>query len=309
VNKHNLVLSFITILILTVTGCSLQTGQVVGTSAPQSQIPQPGSICRGSDLSPLGVLRSTDHGRTWTSLGNACIKDLHILPADPTPSFGNGRIMLFVVDLSNLNKPTPQSIYSTTSVDGLNFDAPRPVYTQPNTMVDPFILRLADGSFRMYVPSDPEGTISAVSRDGLTFSREAGLRLTGGGSGMPGALLLPDGQVRLFLSGDGIWSMISNDGLNFTKENGFRIPGPANSIVDNPEPIRLADGSYLMLYQVHDKKLENLLPWERDEIHLATSTDGYDWNPNPAILGYGGTSCVVEVSDGTLYIYYGTKPR
>jgi hypothetical protein len=60
-----------------------------------------------------------------------------------------------------------------------------------------------------------------------------------------------------------------------------------------------------MLYQVHDRALEALPPWERDEIHLATSPDGFDWTTNPTIIGYGGTSCVVEAADGTLYLYYG----
>jgi hypothetical protein len=43
------------------------------------------------------------------------------------------------------------------------------------------------------------------------------------------------------------------------------------------------------------------------EIHLATSADGFNWTPDPTIIGYGGTSCVVEAPDGTLYIYYGAE--
>ena len=44
--------------------------------------------------------------------------------------------------------------------------------------------------------------------------------------------------------------------------------------------------------------------WEHTEIHLATSADGFNWTTNPTVIGYGGTSCVIEMQDGTLYIYY-----
>jgi hypothetical protein len=270
--------------------------------------------CSEAEQSPLGVLRSTDHGATWTSLGNACLHGSnHILSADPTPLVVNGSIVLYFLDLKTLsNDPaitTPRIIYRAASVDGVNFDQPQPVYTEPRNIVDPFVLAMPDSSFRMYVPSDQEGgIISAVSSDGLVFTLEEGVRSRDGG--MPGALLLPDGQVRMFLAGgnegqDGIYSKISSDGLNFTTEPGVRIPAPANSITDNPEPIQLADGSYLMLYQIHDKKYEGLPPWEHTEIYLATSTDGFTWTTNPTIIGYGGTSCVVEGADGTLYLYYG----
>lgn len=87
----------------------------------------------------------------------------------------------------------------------------------------------------------------------------------------------------------------------------MRIPSPPKSITDNPEPVRLGDGSYLMLFSIHDKKYEGLLPWEHTEIRLATSPDGFEWTVNPTILGYVGTSCVVEMPDGTLYIYYGNR--
>ncbi len=39
-------------------------------------------------------------------------------------------------------------------------------------------------------------------------------------------------------------------------------------------------------------------------MHLATSTDGYTWTTNSTVIGLGGTSCVVETADGTLWIYY-----
>jgi hypothetical protein len=270
-----------------------------------------GASCPGP-LSPLGVLRSTDHGATWTSLGNACLNGSTIEAVDPTAIAVNGSIALYALDMATLTNDhsttTERVIYRATTVDGVNFGTPQPAFTQYHDMVDPSIVRMPNGSFRMYVPVDQEGIISASSSDGLVFTREDGVRTSNGG--MPGALLLPDNRVRLFLAGgnegqEGIYSMISSDGLNFTTEGGVRIPSPVDSITDNPQPIRLANGSFLMLYQIHEKKYEGLPPWQHTEIHLATSTDALNWTTNPTIIGYGGTSCVIEAADGTMYLYYG----
>ena len=81
---------------------------------------------------------------------------------------------------------------------------------------------------------------------------------------------------------------------------------PGYLYINNPEPIRLMDGNYLMLYQIQDAQHKGRPDWMA-EMHLATSTDGFNWTPNPEIIGYGGTSCVAEAPDGTLFIYYGTQ--
>jgi hypothetical protein len=120
-----------------------------------------------------------------------------LLPVDPTALVVDRRIVLYFVDLGHLNQPVPQSIYRITSVDGVNFDTPQPAYTQPQTMVDPFVLHLPNGSYRLYVPSEQTMMISAVSADSVTFTLEE----TGSLKnlfGMPGLLLLPDNKIRFF---------------------------------------------------------------------------------------------------------------
>jgi hypothetical protein len=169
-------------------------------------------------------------------------------------------------------------------------------------MVDPAVLRISHSTFRLYAPST-EGIISAVSTDGRTFAREEGVRITEGG--MPGALLLPDGRVRMFVCGAGIFSHISDDGLNFTREEGLRIPPSPGLFIDNPQPVHLRDDGYLMLYQSIDEESMGQPDEWRKDIHLATSADGINWATNPAVLASGGTSALVELPDGTLFIYYG----
>jgi len=273
------------------------------TGQPVAQPSGQAGGCSEQDTSALGVLRSKDRAATWTSVGNACMQNLTVWTVDPTGFLLGDRVVLYFVDFNHLEQKVPQILYRATSLDGVHFDSPRATYTQEDKLVDPFVLPLADGSYRMYAASDSKGIISAFSKDGLTFSRDDGIRSKEGG--MPGALLLPDGRVRLFLAINGIGSFISSDGINFVKEEGLRIPATPNAIVDNPQPIRLKDGSYLMLFQIRDKKYEGSpAPWEHTEIHLATSLDAFTWIVNPAILGYGGTSCLIEMPDGTLLLYY-----
>jgi hypothetical protein len=235
------------------------------------------------------------------------MQDSTIGAVDPTGFVLDGQVVLYLVDIKSLDKLVPQVIYRATSADGLNFDTPVPVYTQDEKMVDPVVLPMPDGNFRLYVPSGDEGIISTVSRDGITFTREEGVRITYGG--MPGALLLPDNSLRVFLNGDqggqsGIFSMISTDYFNFTLEDGMRILASPGYIVNNSQPIQLKEDGYLMLYQIHDATLtDHPNPWTFTEIHLATSGDGINWAPDPKIIGYGGTACIVEMLDGTLYIY------
>jgi hypothetical protein len=270
-----------------------------------------GTAENGNGTDSLGVLRSTDRGATWTSLGQAHMANSNVWPVDPTGFVIDGHIVLYFVDFGHLNQAVPQSLYRATSTDGVSFDTLQPVYTQPLTMVDPFVLPLPGGLFRAYIPSGEEGIISAVSNEGLTFTRENGVRIAfGEGGGMPGALLLPDNRVRLFVNGsndgqDGIFSLISGDGLNFTVETGMRILAPPGFIVNDAQPIRLLDGGYLMLYQRLDlTRADQPEPWTYTELRLASSADALNWTADPRVIGYGGTSCIVETGDGTLFIYY-----
>ena len=281
------------------TGCFAPTT----TGGPPPLPTDQASGCSRGEPSILGVLRSTDHGATWISLGNACMPDSEVGAVDPTGLVVDGQIVLYFVDIVQLFQPVPQVLHRATSTDGVNFDMVQPAYTQPRTMVDPAVVRMRDGSFRLYVPSDQEGLVSAVSSDGLAFTREGIVGSVEGG--MPGALLLPDGAVRLFTCGDGIASYISSDGFNFTRESGLRIQPDPNMMVDNPQPIQLSDGSYLMVFSSHPAERSGQPdPWTFTETRLATSTDGFNWTVNPTVIGYGGTSCVVEMPDGALYVYY-----
>jgi hypothetical protein len=286
----------------------------VGCSASHTQSNGEGTPCREDELSPSAVMRSTDHGATWTKLGRICLHDPSILSVDFTAiPTGDGGVALYFVDMKLLQQPSTvqRIIYRAISTDGVNFEEPEAVVTANVDMVDPTVIRLPDGRVRLYVPIADltSGIASFISDDGLHFTRESGARNANGS--MPGALVLADHRIRIFAGNiegpdqAGITSMISDDGLTFAAESGLRIaaasPKPTDMTSD-PSAIHLIGGGYLMSFMIN--------PTEPSiatgaQYRLATSDDGFTWTVNPKVFAEGGTSCLVESSDGTLFFYYG----
>jgi hypothetical protein len=292
------------------TGCvSPAVSSLNPTQPNQGIIP-----CGEDEFSPSAVMRSTDQGATWTQLGRICMHDPSILSVDFTalPLDGGG-VALYFVDMKLLGQPATvqRIIYRAISMDGVNFDAPQAVVTTYVNMVDPAVVRTPEGKVRLYVPMDDinpgTGVASFISDDGLHFAREDGVRKIAGG--MPGALVLPDHRVRVFTGGapgvSGISSFISNDGLNFVPESGLRIaaasPKPTDMPTD-PSIVQIATGGYFMAFMINptDPPVAT-----KAQYRLATSEDGFTWTVHPTVFAEGGTSTLVETTDGTLYFYYG----
>lgn len=134
----------------------------------------------------------------------------------------------------------------------------------------PSVLRLEDGRFRLYY-GGPGGILSAISQDGVTFTKEAGVRVSSGSAGSaemiasdPTLVKLKDGGVRMYYKGatggggpgqavHSIFSAVSTDGLRFEKE-GIRIDSqktPDRGWASVPEAILLPDGK-VRIYYVSD---------------------------------------------------------
>jgi hypothetical protein len=279
----------------------------IGCSASRTQSNGEGTPCREDELSPSAVMRSTDHGATWTSLGRICMHDPSILSVDFTaiPLDGGG-VALYFVDMKLLQQPptVQRIIYRSTSMDGVNFDKPQAAVTANVDMFDPTVIRLPDGKVRLYVPMADvlPGIASFISDDGLHFTRESGTRNANGG--MPGALVLAAHRIRMFAGNvpgadqAGIGSMISDDGLTFAAESGVRIVAASPKPTDmpgDPSAIHLIGGGYLMAFMINPTE-----PYiaTGGQYRLATSDDGFTWTVNPTIFAEGGTSYLVETSDG-----------
>lgn len=253
----------------------------------------------------IGVLQSTDGGVTWTCLGYACLHAAGMIPVDPSPRYEDGRVVLYFYDLAGQGPGQggrTQVMYRavSTSDDYLEFGAPTAAYsTTQYSMTDPDVAVLPDGTYRMFV-SVGSRVPSASSEDGVTFTADDGERSQIGG--VPGALVLPDGRVRLFVCGNGgIVSLISDDGLVFESEPGVRIAASGAEVICDPDPIRLQNGNYLMVYKI--RPAGQMGP-NSDQVYLATSTDGLDWATIDSPIVTGSVPGLVQLGDGTLLIYY-----
>ena len=156
----------------------------------------------------------------------------------------------------------------------------------------PFVHTLKDGRTRLYYCKE-DVIFSAISKDGLIFTKEQGTRISPG-TGFethvcdPTIVDLPGGKMRMYYKGANtmkpgpgsihkIYSAISSDGLTFQKE-GLRIDSETNGDrgwASVPDAIMLPDGR-VRLYYVTAAEMEH-------GIGSAISSDGLNFVKEPGL--------------------------
>ncbi len=161
----------------------------------------------------------------------------------------DGRVRLAY--LSGFGSPAsgrPRAMCLADSDDGVHFTVVgRAIaFAEADTVTDPSIARLADGSWLMAV-SRGTSTILARSPDGLTFQAEATVEF----GGVPELASLADGRLRLYVCGQGILSYVSSDaGRTWHAETTVLRPGTLDKkIVCDPSWIA---GTNVFLFKVAD---------------------------------------------------------
>ena len=180
------------------------------------------------------------------------------------------------------NQGTKQAVSEPESVSEISWEKDSGSRVADGSV--PYVHKLKDGKVRLYYCGNG-GIFSAISQDGLTFTKEQGVRVDAGGGFElivcdPTIVDLPDGKMRMYYKGASsmnpgpgqsihkIFSAISSDGLTFQKE-GLRIDSETNG--DNgwasvPDAIALPDGR-VRIYYVTAAKMEH-------GIGSAISSDG-----------------------------------
>jgi hypothetical protein len=195
--------------------------------------------------------------------------------------------------------------------------------------VDPSVVELPDGRFRIYGNDASEGTrhvISLISDDGLKYTREPGYRIVGDSDHdafAPIVIILPDGQFRMYLVdqrthiGDqgapAFISAISDDGLNFTWEPGERLhySGVGNEAggIRSGCVVRLPSGKYRMYYAgltgtgSRAAKMLSAVSWDG---LVWTREGGVRWDPVnlcPAATNSGVNPKVFLDHSGTYHMF------
>jgi len=226
-----------------------------------------------------------------------------IPPPLPTPSFSP-------VPTPALT-PAPTVTTSVwTKEDGIRLQPSDAGLESGSVVADISVIIRADDTYRAYFAIN-EGIRSATSNDGLTFTVEAGFRLSEG-YGMPRVVRLNDGSYRLFaIVSDGIASAVSDDGLAFTVEEGTRIKASDFGVeqLSGGSLVELDDGTYRMYFSDLPKPGEGV---KDHQVFSATSSDMLAWTAESGVRVGSGSGIdmsaehpfVVKRSDGTFRMFY-----
>jgi hypothetical protein len=210
-----------------------------GTEPPDDTTPKP-YTCTGTPATCLRISSGWTYEGVVLSQGQTGNggSDPFVLRLD------DGRYRLYYAVADTPADPDWWGMVSWVSTDGLNFTKEPDYRFEAYTLFGHWIVRNADGSYRMYWLDQKQGSVnglgykaikSALSTDGgLTFVAEPGERLTYSGTGyetngigLGRVILLGDGTYRMYYSGTSDYgrtlSALSSDGLSFTRESGVRL--------------------------------------------------------------------------------------
>lgn len=199
----------------------------------------------------LALTVSTDQGATWSPLQEIRIwgwNDALGIPVDPDiMELRPGCFRLTFLALPRQPGPPQQApahrIYSAVSADAVTYVLEQGHRVEHAQIFDPDVIRLGD-TWIMYIGHMVDGrdqTLVATSGDGLRYTLRPEPVATGA---IPGAILLPDGRVRLYTVGKGGGVYTAADGLSFRPEGRLTgIPGL------DPSVVRLKNGAYLMIHK------------------------------------------------------------
>lgn len=201
---------------------------------------------KASRFENISLLISKDNGKSWTepeAVKINGIKETNAAPVDPSiVQLEDGRLRLYFYAMVKA-PPRPDSthkFYSAISTDGRNFTVEDGVRFEAANITDPEVI-FADGEWLMFISHGEESWL-ARSPDGLNFKRDEKVIFRGGG--VPGALPLADGRVRVFLCGRGgiLSALFDPQTSEIIAEDGIRAERAAD-----PSIYRRHDATYAII--------------------------------------------------------------
>ena len=174
--------------------------------------------------------------------GNAVDPDIVLL------SDGRYRLFYYEGHFVGPNPPNegPHPIFSAISDDGLNFEIEGQLIAVEK-VTDPSVVQLANDRWLMALSLGTR-TLLADSDDGYDFEL-TGVAVELGG--VPELAILADGNVRLYVTTEGIKSAISSDkGQTWAVEPGTRLSSSQGEILADPSLITTSDGGWVLFYKM-----------------------------------------------------------
>ncbi len=232
---------------------------------------------------------------------------------DPEVFFGSdGKVWIYYFGSNNTrgdpakNQPddTWRILIAKSNDDGKSFVEIGVSYQENQGLTDPFIVKLRNGSYRMYI-SRGASVFSALSKDGISYVVEEGKRVSEGNGGVPGALQLEDGSTVIFVcQRDGIYSSVSRDGLEFDDFE-MVLEAPRGKMICDPSPEKINNNFYVMAYK---EKPENVRGPHEDYVRIAKSKDGLNWEKKEELVGTGSVPALLVLDESHWKIYVSGPP-
>lgn len=207
----------------------------------------------GPGTESISMAKSTD-GINWSEKQTIILVGKKNKGAAVDPSvveLPDGRIrMYFFGSEITTGDPAKQEgdhkIYSAISSDGINFNVEQVNFQLPS-ITDPEVVQVRD-EWLMFLSRGRE-TLLTRSNNGLNFTLDKNFSLQIGG--VPGAVVLPSGKIRIFACSGGIVSVTFDPKSNQPpiQDSGTRIQGTQGIIVADPAPIMRMDGSYYLIFK------------------------------------------------------------
>ena len=224
----------------------------------------------------IEIAESADNGRSFTRVGNAFGGD----KGNGQPravALSDGRVRLYTTSSGGIN--------CSISTDGLTFTLEKTNcllasdYPEPTGLAGPGVVQLSTGKWKAYFSGlpkagtgpDPWKMYSASSDDGLTWTRDAGVRIGVGSPSIkrsaehPTAIRHSDNSITVFYfdngadpegtgkvygNGNGLHYSHSSDGLTFTDEKWFDMvkidPRLSGTEMNDPDVLLDKDGNVLL---------------------------------------------------------------
>jgi hypothetical protein len=249
---------------------------------------------------------SSEDGLAWTPDGRVLLDHASVPAAISLP---DGRIRLYYVDASNV----PENVNCADSADRGETFIVLGCHIENlggDKAVDPSIVRLDDGTFRLFYYA-VRGRLDSPGRHAISWaSSEDGITFRGQGEAYEDeGLVDPDvfwsGRDWLMyvfsLSKPGTTIAKSDDGVSFSYLGMLHLQGWGTTA-----PIRL-DERTMRLYAFEQRT--------QTEFHSFTSTNGIDWLQEPGVrlqapLGKEITDpFVVRLPDGAWKMFFKVSPR
>ena len=215
----------------------------------------------GTEVNKIVVAVSDDSGTTW-AYKRVSISGFqgYAEPVDPDVQLlSDGTFRLFVT--SDPGDGQGPRTYCTTSSDGFTFSKVGVAFAQPGKQVLDPTTYYANGTWHLYAGGSTSTALAnwhATSADGITFtySDERLFTTSGGNCAVANAVAVSAGwrfYAFTHSTSPSIVSFFSTDGWTWSSESGTRLAldtsaGLESNGVKDPAVVRLADGTWFMIY-------------------------------------------------------------